>query len=263
MRRVMKPETLAILCNPHNHEPLQYVREPTLQEWLVGVNTGQRFPIQYGIPVFVTEQEVTGSNKKYQTFYDRIARGYDLSERIVGDLFWGGRDRVRRAILEDVTIHEGDCVLEVSIGTGTNLRYLPEHARYVGLDLSIGMLRQCQRNLQRWKRDAELVQGLAERLPFRDAVFDVVLHFGGINYFNDKAGAILEMVRVARSGARLFIGDETEELARQYERSPLPFFNQYYRADSAFTPLGLVPPEMVDVNARSICKFYMLSFVKP
>ncbi|WP_205842062.1 methyltransferase domain-containing protein [Natranaerobius trueperi] len=35
------------------------------------------------------------------------------------------------------------------------------------------------------------IQGNAEELPYKDASFDVVYHFGGINFFNSKK-AILE-----------------------------------------------------------------------
>lgn len=57
-------------------------------------------------------------------------------------------------------------VLEVSIGTGANLRLLPPGAEIHGLDLSMGMLRACRRNLRRAHREATLYQGEAERLPF-------------------------------------------------------------------------------------------------
>jgi ubiquinone/menaquinone biosynthesis C-methylase UbiE len=45
-------------------------------------------------------------------------------------------------------------------------------------------------------------------LPYKDDVFDAVLHIGGINTFGEKARAIAEMVRVAKPGARIVIGDE-------------------------------------------------------
>lgn len=33
--------------------------------------------------------------------------------------------------------------------------------------------------------------------------FDTVFHVGGINFFNDRARAISEMIRVARPGTKL------------------------------------------------------------
>lgn len=73
------------------------------------------------------------------------------------------------------------------------------------------------------------------------------------------------MIRVAKPGARITIGDETEELARQYEKSPLPFVNQFYHSGEGFTPLGLVPADMLDVKTEDIWqgRFCMQSFRKP
>jgi ubiquinone/menaquinone biosynthesis C-methylase UbiE len=65
------------------------------------------------------------------------------------------------------------------------------------------MLKRCRKRLAKWKRTAQLFQGEAERLPFRDGIFDVVFHVGGINFFNDQARAIAEMIRVARPGTKV------------------------------------------------------------
>jgi ubiquinone/menaquinone biosynthesis C-methylase UbiE len=60
----------------------------------------------------------------------------------------------------------------VSNGTAINLHYLPRDANYFGLDISMGMLKQCQWNLKKWSLQAELFQGIAESLPFKDSAFD-------------------------------------------------------------------------------------------
>ena len=180
---------------------------------------------------------------------------------------YGGRDKVRQAILKDVQVPAGSNLLEVSIGTGTNLKYLPTEAEYFGLDISWGMLEQCQRNLKKWQLEAELFRGIGETLPFKDQVFDVVFHFGGINFFSDKKQAILELIRVAKPGAAIHIGDETEDLAKEYANSPLPFSREFYaeRPGNIVNPVELVPPEMLDIKSNEIWndKFYMLSFRKP
>ena len=50
-----------------------------------------------------------------------------------------------------------------------------------------------------------------EELPFADNTFDIVFHNGGINFFNDKALTISEMLRVAKAGNKLLIADETAD----------------------------------------------------
>lgn len=263
----MKQDTIQILCNPITKENLRFGKEENGDDSLVGINSGQHFPIKNGIPVFIQSSEVTGENKKYQSLYDKIARGYDFSEKVVADLTWGGRDKVRQDILDGVTPCPNDKFLEVSIGTGINLRYMPAGVDFYGLDISSGMLAQCQRNLSKWNLQAELFQGVAEQLPFHDNTFDVVLHFGGINYFNDKQQAILEMIRVAKDGASIFIGDENEDYAKAAEKSWLPFAKQFYgnRKEAISAPVNLIPSNMRDVKVapRWKGKFYMVSFVKP
>lgn len=262
----MKQETIEILCNPMTKESLRFERAETGDEFLIGVNSGQRFPIENGIPIFIESGEVTGENKKYQSLYDKIARGYDFSEKIVADLTLGGRDKVRRDILDGVAPNPNDKFLEVSIGTGINLRYMPENVEFYGLDISSGMLAQCQRNMINWKFQAELFQGVAEQLPFCDNTFDIVLHFGGINYFNNKQQAILEMIRVAKDGARIFIGDENEDYAKEAEKSWLPFAKKFYgeRKEVISAPVNLIPSTMLDIKVEQKWKgkFYMVSFVK-
>jgi demethylmenaquinone methyltransferase/2-methoxy-6-polyprenyl-1,4-benzoquinol methylase len=105
----------------------------------------------------------------------------------------------------------GDRVLEVCVGTGTNLPLIAKHigpaGRIVGLDISRGMLGVCQRKAARLGFEAQLTEGEAGHLPFGDDTFDAVLHHGGIAEFGDKQAAINEMFRVVRPGGRILICD--------------------------------------------------------
>lgn len=92
----------------------------------------------------------------------------------------GDRARVTE-YLQELEIKDGDRVLETSIGTGRNIQYLPRTASYYGIDISWGMLKQCQKKGRRQNWDLELFLCPAEGLCFQDNVFDVVYHVGGIN----------------------------------------------------------------------------------
>lgn len=90
------------------------------------------------------------------------------------------------------------------------------------LDAPAGQNRKCRKNLRKWNREAALFHGEAEHLPFADEAFDVVYHVGGIDFFNDKTGAIREMTRVAKPGTRIVIVGETEKVvAGTYQRMPV------------------------------------------
>lgn len=172
----------------------------------------------------------------------------------------------RLEFIHELEIGCGARVLEVSVGTGGNLRYLPADMEFLGLDLSWGMLRRCRHNVKSWQRKAQLFQGEAERLPFRDAIFDCVFHVGGINFFSGKVRAIAEMIRVAKPGTKIVIIDETEKVVREMYRKNPATRGYYTVGDEAVAcPIGLVPAEMREIQARQIVegRMYCLTFRKP
>jgi ubiquinone/menaquinone biosynthesis C-methylase UbiE len=253
----MDEQVLSLLCDPDTRYALESAGNN-----LRNTATGRIYPIRDGIPLFVST--VTGPNLKYQTLYDRIAPGYDLAERLY---HWIKRKpNYRKEFLGELEIKPGDRVLEVSVGTGANLRYLPEKIDFYGLDLSWGMLRKCQRNLKHWHRQAHLFQGEAERLPFKVEAFDCVFHVGGINFFTDKVRAIKEMIWVARPGTKIVIVDETEKaVVENYQRTPVLKDSFEPGSEKVRCPIDLIPEEMKEVTAREICdgKMYCLTFRKP
>ena len=123
--------------------------------------SGHRFPIVSDVPILLEDADAVGLNDRYQTLYDRLSPLYDLAIGTFALLRSGGLEKRRREYLDELEIPPGSRVLEVSVGTGQNLRFLPTSATYYGLDISMGMLRRCQRNLRRWNRQAFLVQGAA------------------------------------------------------------------------------------------------------
>jgi ubiquinone/menaquinone biosynthesis C-methylase UbiE len=132
----------------------------------------------------------------------------------------------------------------------------------VGLDLSMGMLKRCREKLHTLADTSLLVQANAEHLPFVDRCFDVVLHIGGINFFDDPALAVREMQRVAKPGAIILVADETEKVVtKNYQRSP---FTRAYFKDAAtdFKPRSWIPDGAVNANYEEVWdgKGYILTF---
>jgi len=123
--------------------------------------------------------------------------------------------------------------------------------------------------LRRWGLQGDLFLGNAECLPFADSSFDVVFHVGGINFFNDRAKAIREMIRVAKPGSRILIADETEEHVKDmYERGPITSGYYKNRKEPVTAPIDLVPPEMLETHLELLKpmgknRFYALTFRKP
>lgn len=259
-----KTATVALLRSPYTGNALRVLTEGK-RETLVS-SSGERFPIRNGIPAFLQPEKLTGLNQKYNHLYETIGGLYDDSQK-VGCAWRGFHPRQYFQVhLGWLEIKPGDLVLETSVGTGLNFQYLPRGLKLFGLDLSAGMLANCQANLRRWGLDADLFLGNAEDLPFTDNAFDVVYHVGGINFFNDRAKAIREMIRVAKPGTRILIADETEKHVKEtYERAPIT--RRYFkgRKDAVSAPVDLVPPEMQETHLEFLWdgRFYVLMFRKP
>lgn len=265
----MKPESVPILRCPRSHEPLRLVSEPgpdgSPQQVLVSVPSGERYAVRDGIPVLLDQNAVSGLNRRYQGLYNKVARLYDPALRLMAYLVGGREQRFRWEYLQELGVHAGQRVLEVSVGTGANLRSLPPGATYFALDISWGMLARCRENLRKWQLEAELFLGNAEELPFCDESFDVVYHVGGINAFNDRGRALAEMVRVARSDSRLLVVDETAKLLESLSWIPSVKKMLQQHGDRFLAPVELIPAGMVDVQVTRILRgwLYCMTFRKP
>jgi ubiquinone/menaquinone biosynthesis C-methylase UbiE len=255
-------ETVALLRSPFTGNSLQVVSNHGHESLVSG--SSEQFPIRNGIPTFLKPEDLTGENGKYNHLYELIGGFYNDIQRVYSPLKGFDLSDYFLSYMRLLDVKPGDSVLETSVGTGLNFKHLPQGVKLSGLDLSPEMLANCQINLRRWQMNADLYLCNAESLPFADSSFDVVFHVGGINFFNDRAKAIREMIRVARPGSLLLIADETEKHVKEvYERGLGGFYK--HRKAPVSAPIDLVPPEMQDVHLESLKSgmFYALTFRKP
>ena len=253
----MESEVLSLLCDPDTRYNFE-LDGSTLRN----TATGRVYPIRDGIPLFVST--LTGPNLRYQALYDRIAPGYDLAEWFYRSVL--RKPDFRHEVIGELEVSSGMRVLEVGVGTGANLRYLPESVDFYGLDISWGMLRKCRRNVRKWRRKARLFHAQAGRLPFRAEVFDCVYHMGGINFFSDPERAIREMIWVAKPGTKIVIADETEKVVKDhYQKNPMTKADFPPGTENVRCPINLVPPDMEEIRAHEVAdgKLYVLTFRKP
>jgi len=257
---MFEKEFIEILEDPKSHQG--FIQH---QEKLITEDGATVYPIIEGIPSFLKEGDVIGKNAKYQAFYDKVGC-------FTGSVFWFvcrlfRLDTVskRKDLLSDLHVSDGDTVLETSIGAGANIPSLTTEACYVGVDISMEMLRACQRYRLIKPYNLHLVHANAEHLPFKDETFDKVFHFGGINFFNDIPQAILEMIRVAKPGAQIVIGDETQDHVDSCY-CKLPFVKKYFKdVEPVSPPIELVPENMLNLKVQYKWNdsVYVISFNKP
>ena len=207
------------------------------------------------------------SERRSRAYYDGRARWYNLSNRIAAFLRGTSPTSERRKPVRRLNLKPGDRVLEVSVGTGTNLplidRRLKGSGTIVGLDISRGMLGHCERRM-RGRVAVELVEGEAGHLPFADGAFDAVLHHGGIAEFGDRGGAIAEMYRVVKPGGRVVVCDVgvPEDGRISLVNRLLLLTQPEYKQPP---PMDLVPGEAQDVRLSWYFRgaWYMIDFTKP
>ncbi len=120
------------------------------------------------------------------------------------------RAAARNQVLKHLPRQAGMRLLDVAVGDGVYLPWMPGDWQVFGIDVSWTQLQACLGRTVGPK--VQLIQGEAETLPFRDAQFDAVLSIGAFNYFNDPEAALREMVRVVRPGATIVISDEMPNL---------------------------------------------------
>jgi len=125
------------------------------------------------------------------------ARAYDpflwLGERL-------GMARRRRELLADA---HGE-VLEIGAGTGLNLAHYPAAVERLVLTEPVeGMARALERRVRRLGANARVARAAAERLPFPDDSFDVVVSTLVLCTVEDPERALGEIARVLRPGGRL------------------------------------------------------------
>jgi ubiquinone/menaquinone biosynthesis C-methylase UbiE len=259
-----RPETIDLLRSPFTGEPLSVAVEGG-RESLVS-SSSESFPVRNGIPAFLKPEDLTGDNGKYNKLYENIGGFYDDTQRFFGAFRGVNLDSYFENYMSLLDVKPGDSVLETSVGTGLNFKYLPRGVKLSGLDLSAEMLANCQRNLRRWQMEGDLYLGNAESLPFADSSFDVVFTCGGFNFFSDRAKAVREMIRITKPGGHLMIEDETEEYVKRTYQN-IPYTSSFYgdRKEAVKVPIDLVPPEMDDTRVEMLKegKFYAITFRKP
>ncbi len=168
-------------------------------------------------------QQTTSSKKSVLPHWDGeiytkyASSFYDLVTRVTG---WRGQ--LARHALEGLN---GKEVLDVGCGTGFLVHLLQEAGfDAVGVDPSKGMLEAAIKTYPQLRES--VFEAGAERLPFIDNNFDVVIASGSLVHVPEIEDAAREMIRVLRPGGLLRILDHAEPAERKINTPLCRIFSQ-------------------------------------
>jgi ubiquinone/menaquinone biosynthesis C-methylase UbiE len=154
-------------------------------------------------------------------------------------------------------LRPADRLLDVGCGTGALLQHLAQQhpaTQLSGVDPVPEMLANARRRLP---PDVELREGWAERLPFADQEFDVVVSCNVLHYVREPVAALREMGRVLAPGGRLVITDWCDDywacrLCDLYLRRFSPAHFKTYRARECLHLLQEAGYRPVDIDRYKI-----------
>lgn len=117
-------------------------------------------------------------------------------------------DADEKAVVFDLArLEPGNRVLDIGCGDGNyTIAAVERTGVAVGLDRARPMLAAARQRL-RGVEGLAWVEGDAEKLPFKDAIFDVVLIVTVLCFAHEPGRVLREAFRVLRSGGRVVLGE--------------------------------------------------------
>ena len=146
-------------------------------------------------------------------------------------------------LVEAVDPAPGSRVLEVACGPGfLTLAFAKRCRECVGLDLTDAPLAIAEKNRrERGLSSARFQSGDAERLPFADGEFDVVVCRYAFHHFETPACVLGEMARVCRRDGKVAV----EDLVTSEHRARGDYQNQFERLRDPSHTRALAPTELL------------------
>ncbi len=218
----MKRELLNTYVCPVSRSPLSVAGDSgsaELNDSELVSESGQRYSVRQGVPVFLPVAMLTQTERETQTEYDASAeQKYDAAVDWQFRSFYENEDDVRERMVDLLGLQPDSRVLEIGCGTGRDsfriARRLGDRGQFFAQDLSEQMVFKTQQRLQADRGELglrcsiEYFVSTARFLPFPDGFFDAVFHFGGFNNFSEPRKTLGEMTRIVKQNGRVVFGDE-------------------------------------------------------
>jgi ubiquinone/menaquinone biosynthesis C-methylase UbiE len=172
------------------------------------------------MPTALSAEEIRDANTRY---HDVAAEHYDAKWGI--DFGEPGQSQVSAKVRKALGRAPGHYPRSLEIGSGTG--YFTLNLMRAGLigeatcsDISPGMLETLQANAARLGLEVQTEPADAERLPFADESFDLVLGHAVLHHIPDLARAFAEFERVLAPGGTVLFAGEPSRFGDRLARVP-------------------------------------------
>lgn len=222
------------------------------------------------IPNFLDAHALGSEEQVSLDWYRDNAKDYDHYLPLTFQILGCDEFEERKKMYAALDVNPGMKVLEIGCGTGRDSTFLAQGLDGNGelflQDISLDILTIAKKKFSNVPDGGVNIQfflSSASRLPFEDNYFDRIFHFGGLNTFSNLSDTLREIVRVAKPGAKILLGDEG---------FPLWLRNtEFYRAMSAtnfhyshLPPIDYLPDTIRNVRIEWFMgdAFYFILFDK-
>jgi ubiquinone/menaquinone biosynthesis C-methylase UbiE len=177
-----------------------------------------------------------------KSYYQEIAPDYARYRRI--------HPEVLRGLITTGSIHGDSCVLEIGCGTGNYVGALREATgcRAWGIDPSGQMLAQAGARAP----SVTFTRENAERLSFPGESFDLTFLVDVVHHLTDRRKAFSESARVLRTGGRLCIVTDSEDIIRQRQPQSVYFPETIAVELSRYPAIDLLRSELLGEGLAEI-----------
>ena len=202
--------------------------------------------------------DASNLNERYQNFLNWLFKTFKVEE-----------ENFRWSMFKNLKFSKNMNVLITSVGNGDDIinlvRLFPNlNLNIYAQDISETMCEFALFRLKNLKiQIKEINVSDLAALPYKSNFFDVVFHFGGINWISNRANALSEMVRVTKDFGQIGISDESVvPWLRNSTFGKMVINNNSLW--SAEIPLNILPTNINKVKVEYLLEncFYFISFIK-
>ena len=136
----------------------------------------------------------------FSFLYDRI-----MEKSIFPKLFNGDIHKNFKILEKEFKHIHNLNIIEIATGSGTLSEFLPNDNKYVGIDISKGLLKKANLRFKKNRfENFELYNTSAENLPFNENIFDYAVCNLSLNFFGNIDLFLQELKRILKPNSTFF-----------------------------------------------------------